>query len=505
MGTNNILFLFFGLVIFLYGMQNLEKGLAAMGENRVRDLLRRYTNNTIASIMTGTLITALLQSSSMVTLIMMAMVGARMLPLKNAVGVVIGANLGTTFTGWIVATIGFKVNMSGLIIPLIGLGGFAFLLTPKVSSLKSMGLILPGLGLLIFGLDTMKSSVEVLPELIDFEAFSDLPAITWLLLGTILTAVIQSSSATMIITLTLLDAKLIDLYSAAAFIIGADLGTTSTSLLGTLTGNVVRKRLAMSHVIFNITTAVMAFVFLLPFLPQFLNWLNIADELYGVVLFHSSFNAIGLILFIPLTAIYSRWLESFFVEKVKPVTVCIHTVPPEETKTALNALEKEVSAVFEKCKLIFNEALDGKSNNDLYDEIKKIEGKMVQYAKAVNSEETTSMLLTVRHFVSAAKNIRDISNDWSKTEGFKINDEIEKIRLFGKQGIAKLPVEVTQDLDSLESLRESLHAELYKLNTELYKDIGNKDIQPDIISTVLNLAREVYSSQVYFIKGFEKV
>ncbi len=181
----------------------------------IRDSLRQSTDKPIHSVVGGIISTTIVQSSSLVSLIVLAFVGAGIIPLINAIGIVLGSNLGTTFTGWIVATLGFKLDLTTLIYPLIALGGLSYGLFK--GRWKSFSQLVLGLALLLMGLDFMKDSVHTLTELIDIKALSNYPLFVYLLMGVIFTAIIQSSSAAMMLTLSALHAGIIPLPAAAAW------------------------------------------------------------------------------------------------------------------------------------------------------------------------------------------------------------------------------------------------------------------------------------------------
>ncbi|TGD73311.1 Na/Pi cotransporter family protein [Mangrovimicrobium sediminis] len=304
--------LLIGLLLFLFGMHQLESGIRALGYATFKRWLSRSTASPVGSAALGVGVTAILQSSSMVSLLVLAFASAGVLPLYNAVGIILGANLGTTVTGWMVATIGFKLSLQTLALPLMAAGAGAQMLPRQGERGRGLGVLLFGLGLIIFGLDTMKEAVAELPAQWDISALRGHSVIVYFLAGTGIAALIQSSSATMMITLAALHAGLIQLDAAAALVIGADLGTTSTTVLGSIGGSAVKRRLALAHLLFNLAVDLAALLFLLPLLPALLDLLGLADPLYSLVTFHSVFNLIGLVLFLPLLRPFSDWLAQRF-------------------------------------------------------------------------------------------------------------------------------------------------------------------------------------------------
>ena len=220
-----------GLALFLLAMRLIERSIRHLAGDRFKRLLANHTRNPVEAVASGTVATAILQSSSFVGLLMLAFVSARLLPLQNALAVVLGANLGTTATGWIVATLGFELELDRLALPMVGVGGVMYVLGGR-RRIARIGELTLGLGLLLLGLEYMKAAVSDLSESVDVAALADRSALEFLLLGTLFSAIVQSSSATMLIALTALNAGLLPLPAAAAVAIGADLGTTSTVLFG---------------------------------------------------------------------------------------------------------------------------------------------------------------------------------------------------------------------------------------------------------------------------------
>ena len=242
------IFLFFsGIAILLLAMKQMESALTKLGSNQLQQGLQHFTRTPAHGIFFGLGATALLQSSSIVGLMTMAFVGAGVIPFRNAVGVILGSNLGTTFTGWLVAFLGFTLNLTELSIPVLGVGALGIVFLKPASQPKRAARFVFAFGLLLMSLALMKDSIGFVVELIDVERLQNLPTLVYFGFGAILTAVIQSSSATMIITLSAMHADLIDLHSAAALIIGADLGTVSTIIIGAIGATAVKKQVALDQ------------------------------------------------------------------------------------------------------------------------------------------------------------------------------------------------------------------------------------------------------------------
>ncbi|MCU0359041.1 MAG: Na/Pi symporter, partial [Cyclobacteriaceae bacterium] len=240
-----------GIGIFLFGMFELEESLKNLSGGTFRRLIRKFTENWFRSVLSGIISTAVLQSSTAVSLMVLAFAGAGIMGMENAIGVIIGSNLGTTLSSWIVATLGFKLKIEILAMPFIGLGGLGLIFFGKSTRATNISKFMVGFGFLFLGLDYMKTSIEGLATAYDLTSLRHLPAISFILIGFLLTAIIQSSSASMAIILSALNSSVITFPLAAYMVIGTNLGTTLTVLIGSLGSQTIKKRVAISHLLFN--------------------------------------------------------------------------------------------------------------------------------------------------------------------------------------------------------------------------------------------------------------
>ncbi|MCB0386983.1 MAG: Na/Pi cotransporter family protein, partial [Bdellovibrionales bacterium] len=253
-----------GLGIFLFGMFLMEESVRKLSGRSFRRLIRDYTRGRFRSIASGVFTTGLLQSSSAISLMVLAFVGAGVMDMTSAIGVIMGSNLGTTLTGWIVATLGFSFKIESFALPLIGIGGLGLIFLGKSEKYSNISKLMVGFGFLFLGLDYMKGGVEALASQFDLSTFRDYNIFVFVGLGFIFTVLMQSSSATLAIVLTTLHAGVIDFHSGAGLVIGANIGTTFTIILGAMGAAQVKKRVALSHFLFNVVTAVVALALVYP-------------------------------------------------------------------------------------------------------------------------------------------------------------------------------------------------------------------------------------------------
>ena len=284
MGILEIFTLLGALGMFLYGMNLMSSGLQKAAGDRLRSFLSAMTSNPLKGVLTGVGITSIIQSSSATTVMVVSFVNAGLLTLAQAIGVIMGANIGTTITAWMVAWLGFKADISTLAIPLM-LFGFLFS-NSKKNQRKNIGELIIGFCLLFLGLSFMKESVPDLretPQVLEFvktwasHGFGSV--LLFLAFGTVLTLVLQSSSATMAITLIMLSMGWIPFNMACAMVLGENIGTTITANIAASVGNTQAKRAAMSHTIFNVFGVIWALIFYKPFL-QLVG--SITEALFGL-------------------------------------------------------------------------------------------------------------------------------------------------------------------------------------------------------------------------------
>lgn len=304
------------LALFLYGMKIMSEGLQKFAGDRLRSILTAMTTNRVTGVLTGILITALIQSSSATTVMVVSFVNAGLLTLSQSIGVIMGANIGTTVTAWIISALGFKVSVSAFSLPLLAIG--IPLLFSQKSHRKSVGEFIFGFSFLFMGLDLLKGNAPDLsanPDMLAFvQNYTDmgfLSVLLFVLIGTVLTMIVQASAATMAITLIMCANGWISFELGAALVLGENIGTTITANLAALTANTQARRAALAHMMFNVFGVIWVLIVFQPFLTG-VNW--IVDDLmqvsndpsvavpFKLSAFHSCFNVCNvlfLIWFVP--------------------------------------------------------------------------------------------------------------------------------------------------------------------------------------------------------------
>jgi phosphate:Na+ symporter len=309
--------------LFLLGMVLMTDGLKAVAGDALRRVLRRFESGPLSALFSGITVTALLQSSSATTLTTIAFVSAGLLTFPQAVGVIFGANIGTTSTGWLVSLLGLKVNVSAVALPLVGVGALLRLLGR--GRLTAVGVALAGFGLIFAGIDTLQDGMRDLSTRFDPAAFPADTLGSRLLLvgvGTAMTVVMQSSSAAVATTLAALHGGAIGLEQAAALVIGQNIGTTVTAVIASVGASVPAKRTAWAHILFNVITGILA----LAILPLFLGLVtSVTEKAHGdgataIAGFHTAFNLLGVLLFLPMVGPFSRLIMRLIPERGPTLT-----------------------------------------------------------------------------------------------------------------------------------------------------------------------------------------
>lgn len=310
-----------GLGIFVLGMLLLSDGLKSAASQKLHDLLKRFTQTRFRSILAGFVTTASLQSSSATILITISLVNAGLMSFNQSIGIVFGANLGTTTTAWIVSTVGFKINLSLMALPLITLGTFLKILTKGVWSY--LGLACAGFGLLFLGIDLLQSGMSGLADQVNLSQYAGAGIggrVLLLFIGIIMTVIMQSSSAATAATITALSAQAIELDQAAILVIGQNIGTTVKSFLGSIGATTAAKRTAAVHIVFNVVTGLAAFILL----PVFLTITALLSDFFfgaeggkliALSTFHTVFNLSGVLICLPLASKMAYWIERWVPEE----------------------------------------------------------------------------------------------------------------------------------------------------------------------------------------------
>lgn len=409
-----------GVGLFVLGMGMMTDGLKLAAGPALHRILAAATRTRWHGLGSGALVTAVVQSSSVVTVATIGFVNAGLLGLGGALWVLFGANVGTTMTGWIVALVGLKFKVEALALPLVALGA-ALRLGGEGQRRGAIGQALAGFGLLFLGIATMQQSFAGLAGQVQLPQGTGLgPLLAQLGIGALMTVLMQSSSASMTMALTAAQGGLIDAEGAAAVVIGANVGTTVKALLAAIGATPNAKRAAVAHVAFNLVTAVVALA-LLPWLLGWLAWARQALELppdpaTKLALFHTCFNLLGVVLMWPLAAPLTRWLQQRFraaeEDEARPQHLDANVLPVPTL--ALDALAREVQRLGVVARRAARAALVGTPATGFAREtsvVQALEAAIGSFVERINrevmsaesSERLAGLLRTVRHHVVCAE------------------------------------------------------------------------------------------------------
>ena len=471
-GIVEILTLIGSLGFFLFGMKLMSEALQKVAGDKMRGILASMTSNRLKGLLTGVLITAVIQSSSATTVMVVSFVNAGLLSLIEAIGVIMGANIGTTITAWLISILGFKVKMSAITLPLIG---FSFpLLFSKNNQKKSWGEFIIGFAILFMGLEFLKDSVPNIkehPEILEFlSQYTNMGLFSnfiFLIIGTLLTIVIQSSSATMTLTLVMCFNGWIDFEIAASMVLGENIGTTITANLAAIVANVSAKRAAFAHFIFNMFGVLWIF-FLLPVFTRGIDnlmvhlgsespYLSDAALPIGLSVFHSSFNILNAFLLIGFAPFIEKTVTRLMPPKEDDDEIFrlthISTGMLSTSELSLLQVNKELASYANRTQKMFGfvkklsiESKTGKFEN-LYKKIEKyetisdkIEEEIAAYLTKVaqgelssaGSQKVKSMYKIVDEIESISDSCFALARTYKRKQDKKITFQERELKNIGK-------------------------------------------------------------------------
>ena len=484
----NLLITLGSLGIFLYGMKLMSEALQKIAGDKMRNILSRMTSKPLNGILTGALVTTVIQSSSATTVMVVSFVNAGLLSLAGSIAVIMGANIGTTATAWIISLLGLKFSMAELAIPIVAFA-IPFIFS-KHSKRKSIGEFIIGFSLLFLGIEFMKDSIPDInnhPEILQFIAqYSDMgygSILLFVLIGTILTLIVQSSSATMAITLLMCSQGWISFEVGAAMVLGENIGTTITANIAATVANNTAKRAALSHLVFNVIGVIWMLIVFYPFLNLVAYITESAEGVSPFVsaaaipvalsLFHSMFNIINtsvLAWFIPLII---KIVTS--VIKVNPEeneNFRLHYIPSSIVNTGeldIQTAKKEIEVFSERIIRMFGflKDLDKTTKSEEYE---KLMGRIAKYEDITDNME-----------VEIAKFLTKIS------EG--------ELSLKGSQRVSAM----LKIIDNMESIADSIYQiSIHKNNIRENKIVLDKSLTSnlDTMYNMVNKALEVMNNNI---------
>lgn len=526
-----------GVAILLFGMIMLEEGFKVFVKGPLQKLLKKATDKLYNSIATGAVVTAFLQSSSLVSVVTISFISSGLISLGGGMGLIFGANIGSTVTAWLVAGFGLKIKISALALPML-VFGIVFSLQ-KRASLKGLGNVLAGLGFFFLGIYFMKEGFDVFSKNIDLTQYAVsgyLGVLLYTGVGIFITIVLQSSAASLVLVLTALAAGQIEYENALAIAIGANIGTTITAILGSLSSNIAGKRLAGAHFIFNVVTGLLALAFIYPLA----NLVNILSDVFRIgttdytlklALFHTIFNILGVIIMIPFIEKLENLLLEFFKEKedkgieepkylndsILKFPSAVVSALTKESKFlyenaifeivthALNIHRDDIKSELKPKEIIKNSKEDFETDvRDLYySKVKTIYGEIIRYATTAQStlklgknqnDRISELIIANRRMVEIIKAVLEIGLNVSKyidSENTQMATEYDKFR---KKIVKVLRIvylfrtgdDKEQYSAKLAKLRNDAKEKKYHFTKSINSIIRKNVITPEMASSLVN-------------------
>jgi phosphate:Na+ symporter len=452
------------LCVFIYGMKVMSDGIQKAAGDKLRSILKGMTSNRVMGILTGFLITVILQTSSGTTVMVVSFVNAGLLTLAQSIGVIMGANIGTTLTAWMIAYFGFKVDILTVALPLMGISlPFYF---GKNKTYKNLAEFVIGFGILFIGIDFLKQSVpdiksnpEILSFITEYTQFGYWSILMFVFFGTLLTIIVQSSSAASAITLTLISQGIIDFEMAAAIFLGENIGTTITANIAAIVGNVHAKRAARFHFLFNVIGVTWVLILFIPVLKlvdvlmvKYFGLSPFSDDLetrkeimvYAIATFHTLFNTFNVLLFVGLVPWFEKLVikmqpgkkeedDVFKLEYIGSGLLNAPELSVFEVKREVITYTKRVRKMYsfipellqEMDKTKFDQLLERiQKYEDIVDRMEvEIAEFLVQLSEDEISDETSNRIRALLRVISNLEKIGDVCYQSSLTINRKNNDK----------------------------------------------------------------------------------
>jgi len=515
-----------GLGLFLLAVRMISDGVKLAAGGALRDVLGHWTYTHTRGILTGLAITAVVQSSSAVTVATIGFVNAGLLSLYQALGVIYGANIGTTMTGWLVALIGFKINIEVFALPLIGLG-MLLRLTRGTTRLGYLGEAMAGFGLFFVGIDVLREAFTGLAGGIELQKLTVegvAGILLYLFVGFLVTLFTQSSSAAIAIILTATTGGVLTIEAAAAMVIGANIGTTSTAAFAVVGATPNAKRVAMAHIIFNIMTGVVALI-LLPVMFWIIKMtgamLNLGDSpAVTLALFHTTFNILGVLLILPLSNRLSQFLEKKFrtTEEIEGKPKYLDKTVAGTPALALNAITLELVRIGQIARRMAKSALSSESGpgKQLYGEhaaVNSLEQAMAnfitQLEKTTLTQDIVEQLPEVLHALQHYTTVSNLALNYAKQQvdislprNATITTNLENYKADAVSLLSSVNPQLTDfSVEEAEKKLEELHGVYRRLRDILLEEGATQHVIIHTMDAILNQINRIDRMSKQAFKG----
>jgi phosphate:Na+ symporter len=514
-----------GLGLFLFALHLMETSLKDLAGRTFKLFLKKYTSNTLGAVTSSAITTGILQSSSVVIMTILTFVGAGIVSMRNALAVTIGSNFGTTIDSWLVATVGFKVEIDLIAFPLVGIAAITLAFVADKSKAFYWFRFLLGFGFLFMGLSLMKDGMGELLKDFDLTRFENYPRIVFVGIGFVMTALIQSSSAAMAIFLSALNTGSIPFEATVAAVIGSELATTLKVILGSIGGIAAKWQLAIGNFLFNSLICTLAFIFMDGYM-----WLAEkivgSDPLLQLVAFQSSINLVGVIFIAPFLNPFSRLLEKYVKGREEPSSFVVHKKLLNSGSIAMDALEEDVNLLLQRILHLNLEAFGSVKKNlrsdkalrltlqernkklktfgQRYEDLKKAEGEILAFALGLtekqpeHSPRISTLINVVRHAMHSAKAMKDVQHNRIEFHESADDTKFKQYIDFRRQLEAfytSIDDEIAdQKHPALAGLINRALVDYNERQDKIYEASLQYKLSAEDVSSLLNVNRELYTS-----------
>lgn len=543
MTREQIWLLIWGLGIFLFGTMAFEEAIGFLITKNLKNLLKTTTDKLYKAIGVWAFVTAILQSSSVVSLITLAFVGAGVIALPNALGVILGANIGAPLTDIVLWNLGLKFSLSAFALPIIWIAGVLMLIFSRYTKFRHVCKLFVWLGLIFLGLGYMKDSMMAISAWVNFSQYIWYTSLVYFLIGLIVTIIMQSSSATVVLVLTAASSGIVDYRMGAALIMGAFLGTTITAVLGAIWPFPLKKQTAFGHVFFNLFSIILWLIFL-PWIVFLLDKM-FSDVVFGLSVFAIWFKIIWVLLISPFIWYFTRFLQWLFPVKETLLWLSLEQVDPTVPEAAIIAMRKDtvkllkrsfvyilhVRSVDEKILLKSSSGVqtvvDREKNFDEttleqeYAQIKMIEASIIAFGAQIKRHTTKlpevqtieELYRVVSTTVASAKYIKDIAHNVASMEE-SISPWLSKQYITFRSMIISLFKVISEVIDGKHS-NEILTKILVLVQDikqvdnlflqSLTKELTKEKMKKFDLSDILHINRYVYLSSLSFVDSIKQM
>ena len=519
-----------GIGLFLFAMHFLEISLKELSGRKFKLFLQKVADRPITAVAGSALITGILQSSSMVSLMVLAFLGAGVFTLEQSLALILGANLGTTLDSWLIALLGFQVNIEAAAFPAIFMGAILLLMSGKRKQFIPIAYFLLGFGLLFLSIHLMKNSMESVVQTFKIEEYINSSPYLFLLIGFLITLLMQSSSVTMAIVLTAIHGGILPLEKAVYIVLGGETGTTIKIWLASLGGSSPKKQVAAGNFIFNLVLTLLTLFFMDDILRFILSIMGIQEPLIALVTFSSMINLAGILLFIPVLKPFASLLVKVHPTSNNKRTGYLSIKEKIDADTAAELLYKETGYFIYHTMLLNNKFLQISSENlpaveeyekksqqfhlkeknaddhyrwikELHGEIQAIYFRFTQNQLPAENNHLGLYISSIRNAMHAAKSIKDITDNISNLSKSSKSLKFDFFTSFQQEAeqlnvtlLGWLQKKDKPSYQEILAVSKGIEKNYSQILNRFYREAAETNLSEIEITTLINFSRECFSA-----------